>query len=179
MQEECAVEWQDGSTWIIAWESQFGRYFAQRWFPENLGLDTVEDVEEIACPGPEEGLFATLEVLEVAMGQPILTRSVPCFPSASAPSLFRTPTRRRGTSSPAPSTELEPTARSSRRSLRRGPRIPTLRSGISTTAAATDEPSIVPPGAGTRRRPPPSGPVVPSRASYRGPRLIYRGLTAA
>lgn len=71
MEDESVVEWRDGSIWIVAWESQFGCYFAQRWYPEDLGLEAIEGVERIDCPGPEEGLFQTLETLEVAMGEPI------------------------------------------------------------------------------------------------------------
>lgn len=65
-EDEGIVEWEDGSEWALSWTQDAGAFFAQRWF-----LDEDDDHHYIECPGPDLGLFESLETLEAAMGRSI------------------------------------------------------------------------------------------------------------
>lgn len=64
--DEWTVAWEDGSEWVLSWVQDAGAFFAQRWFD-----DEDDDRAYLDCPGPDVGLFESLETLEVAMGRPI------------------------------------------------------------------------------------------------------------
>jgi len=65
-EDEWTVDWEDGSDWVLSWVQDAGEFFAQRWF-----LDEDDDHSYLDCPGPDLGLFESLETLEVAMGRSI------------------------------------------------------------------------------------------------------------
>ncbi len=63
---EWIVKWEDGSEWAISWFQDGGAFFAQRWFFDEEDEDCYLD-----CPGPDVGLFDSLDTLELAMGRPL------------------------------------------------------------------------------------------------------------
>lgn len=64
---EHSVDWNDGSIWFIRWMRDCGGYNDDRWF--NTDDPTEDPLPERSCPGPEDGVFATVEAIEVAMGE--------------------------------------------------------------------------------------------------------------
>ncbi len=73
--EEQAVDWGDGTVWLISWFSDHDGYYAERWYdPDELGDDeSPASVRLRDCPGPEKGVFASLDAVEAAMGEPLPT----------------------------------------------------------------------------------------------------------
>jgi hypothetical protein len=71
--EEQAVPWGDGTVWLISWFSDHDGYYAGRWYdPDEIGDDeSPGSVRLRDCPGPEEGVFASLDAVEAAMGEPL------------------------------------------------------------------------------------------------------------
>ncbi len=63
------VIWPDGTVWFLDWMQEFDGYYAERWYDP----DDFEDDDDLGhlrdCPGPEEGIFASLDAIEVAMGE--------------------------------------------------------------------------------------------------------------
>jgi hypothetical protein len=62
-EDEWIVDWEDGSYWALSWVQDAGAFFAQRWFP-----DEEHDLPYLDCPGPDVGLFESVETVEAAMG---------------------------------------------------------------------------------------------------------------
>ena len=60
------LDWNDGTVWFISWMDDAAGFLAERWYDPDAA-DDADDWRD--CPGPEEGLFASLETLEVAMGE--------------------------------------------------------------------------------------------------------------
>lgn len=73
MDQEWDVETRDGCTWIISWLQEAQGFLAQGW---PLG-ELIDDDEAqpaavpCTCPGPDVGIFDTLETIEAAIGEPI------------------------------------------------------------------------------------------------------------
>ena len=68
---EWIVEWEDGSEWAISWFKDGGAFFAQRSFFDERWFFDEEDEDYLDCPGPDLGLFDSLDTLELAMGRPL------------------------------------------------------------------------------------------------------------
>jgi len=62
---EWIVEWEDGTEWVISWLQDAGAFFAQRWF-----LDEDDEHSYLDCPGPDLGLFDSLDTLELRWDGP-------------------------------------------------------------------------------------------------------------
>ena len=79
--KEQEIEWDDGSVWFISWFSDHGGFYADRWFfedePDDDETHELVDDEtppEPPCPTsyvPQEGVFASLDAVEAAMGEPL------------------------------------------------------------------------------------------------------------
>lgn len=65
-EDEWIVDWEDGSYWVLSWVQDAGAFFAQRWFP-----DKEYDLLYLDCPGPDVGLFESMETIEATMGRAI------------------------------------------------------------------------------------------------------------
>lgn len=65
-EDEWIVDWEDGSYWVLACVQDAGAFFAQRWFP-----DEDYDLPYLDCPGPDVGLFESIETVEATMGRAI------------------------------------------------------------------------------------------------------------
>jgi len=65
-EDEWIVDWEDGSYWALSWVQDAGAFFAQRWF-----LDEDCDLPCLDCPGPDVGLFESMETVEATMGRAI------------------------------------------------------------------------------------------------------------
>jgi len=65
-EDEWIVDWEDGSYWVLLWVQDAGAFFAQRWFP-----DEECDLPYLDCPGPDVGLFESMETIEATMGRAI------------------------------------------------------------------------------------------------------------
>lgn len=59
---ECVVEWDDGSYWTLS-RLECGGINLQRWLE-----DVVDDGPCRDCPGPDTGVFASVDGIETAMG---------------------------------------------------------------------------------------------------------------
>jgi hypothetical protein len=66
------IDWHDGTFWFVGWSSCWSTYFAERVYDEDL-LDAEDDSAFRTCPGPESGMFASLDVIETAMGEALPT----------------------------------------------------------------------------------------------------------
>ena len=71
LSQEWIVEIVDGSFWGVEWMPDAAAFYAQRWFPDDVDDDVPADTTFIDCPGPDLGLFDTLDTLELAIGGPI------------------------------------------------------------------------------------------------------------
>jgi len=65
-EDEWIADWEDGSYWVLSWVQDAGAFFAQRWFP-----DEEYDLPCLDCPGPDVGLFESMETIEATMGRGI------------------------------------------------------------------------------------------------------------
>jgi hypothetical protein len=64
------IDWHDGTVWLISWLDDCGGYCAQRFYDDDLVDEDPASVTR-PCPGPEDGVFATLDAVEAAMGEPL------------------------------------------------------------------------------------------------------------
>jgi hypothetical protein len=66
---ECCVNWDDGSVWFLG-RLDCGGIFAQRWYePDDVDEDAFGPWRD--CPGPDLGVFASVDALEAAMAAPL------------------------------------------------------------------------------------------------------------
>src|SRR5438067_962658 len=72
--QEWTVDMIDGSYWGVEWMPDAAAFYAQRWFPDDDYENVPADATFIDCPGPDLGLFDTLDTLELAIGGPIPPR---------------------------------------------------------------------------------------------------------
>ncbi len=63
------VIWPDGTVWFLYWMQEFDGYYAERWYDDELEDDDLERPRD--CPGPGEGIFASLTAFEAAMDEPL------------------------------------------------------------------------------------------------------------
>lgn len=63
------IDWHDGTFWFIGWSDCWNSYLADRVYNEDL-LDD-DDHAFRSCPGPEFGMFSSLDAIEAAMGEPL------------------------------------------------------------------------------------------------------------
>ncbi len=73
MPDEEAIDWGDGTVWFVSWLDDHDAYHAERWYdPDEFDADDADATARSRdCPGPEEGVFASLDVVEAAMGEPL------------------------------------------------------------------------------------------------------------
>lgn len=64
--EEHEVDWGDGTVWFISRLDDCGGYYVERFYDDDFLDDPAMTTR--CCPGPEVGVFATLEAIEAAMG---------------------------------------------------------------------------------------------------------------
>src|SRR5438477_10620855 len=72
--QEWTVDMTDGSFWGVEWMPDAAAFYAQRWFPDDVDEEVPADATVFDCPGPDLGLFDTLDTLELAIGGPIPPR---------------------------------------------------------------------------------------------------------
>lgn len=63
------IDWDDGTFWFVGWSHVWNSYFADRVYDEEL-IDE-DDHTFRSCPGPEFGMFASLDAIAAAMGEPL------------------------------------------------------------------------------------------------------------